>query len=189
MLYVITYPCDLIRAVQLNLLLRPKTGFYIQQFNVDVFYTHALIPMLVYLGQCSWGQHGAHLGPTGPRLAPCWPHELCYLGWRAPKVSLRGILFSRVKRYYSYFDKHCVRNDITKLIFNTNTTTDWPLWEHPPWIFNLTKTHFGSSPSVPKKLPELNHPRWPQGTYRLLIPFHNGKRWYARYITTVWLHS
>ena len=29
-----------------------------------------------------WGQHGAHLGPTGPRLAPCWPHEACYLGSR-----------------------------------------------------------------------------------------------------------
>ena len=25
---------------------------------------------------------GAHLGPTGPRWAPCWPHKLCYLGWR-----------------------------------------------------------------------------------------------------------
>ena len=23
---------------------------------------------------------GAHLGPTGPRWDPCWPHELCYLG-------------------------------------------------------------------------------------------------------------
>ena len=30
--------------------------------------------------QGSWGQHGAHLGPTGPSWAPCWPHELCYLG-------------------------------------------------------------------------------------------------------------
>ena len=30
--------------------------------------------------QGSWGQHGAHLGPTGPRWAPCWPHKLCYLG-------------------------------------------------------------------------------------------------------------
>ena len=28
----------------------------------------------------SWGQHGAHLGPTGPRWALCWPHKLCYLG-------------------------------------------------------------------------------------------------------------
>ena len=27
----------------------------------------------------SWGQHGAHLGPTGPRWAPCWPREPCYL--------------------------------------------------------------------------------------------------------------
>ena len=30
--------------------------------------------------QGSWGQRGAHLGPTGPRRAPCWPHELWYLG-------------------------------------------------------------------------------------------------------------
>ena len=24
--------------------------------------------------------HGANMGPTGPRWAPCRPHELCYLG-------------------------------------------------------------------------------------------------------------
>ena len=28
----------------------------------------------------SMGQHGAHLGPVGPRWAPCWPHKPCYLG-------------------------------------------------------------------------------------------------------------
>ena len=33
--------------------------------------------------QGSWGQHGAHVGPTGPRWAPCWPHEPCYLGWES----------------------------------------------------------------------------------------------------------
>ena len=30
--------------------------------------------------QGSWGQHGAHLGPVGPRWTPCWSHEPCYLG-------------------------------------------------------------------------------------------------------------
>ena len=30
--------------------------------------------------QVSWGQHGAHLGSTGPRWAQYWPHEPCYLG-------------------------------------------------------------------------------------------------------------
>ena len=30
--------------------------------------------------QGSWGQHGAHLGPVGPRWAPCRPHEPCCLG-------------------------------------------------------------------------------------------------------------
>ena len=32
--------------------------------------------------QSSWGQYGTHLGLTGPRWAPCWPHELGYLGTR-----------------------------------------------------------------------------------------------------------
>ena len=35
----------------------------------------------IFLIASSWGQHGAYLGPTGPRWAPCWPHEPCYLGY------------------------------------------------------------------------------------------------------------
>ena len=38
------------------------------------------IKMIVPREQSSWGQHGAHLGPVGPRWAPCWPHEPCYQG-------------------------------------------------------------------------------------------------------------
>ena len=30
--------------------------------------------------QGSWDQHGSHLGPVGPRWAPCCPHEPCYQG-------------------------------------------------------------------------------------------------------------
>ena len=51
---------------------------------------------------------GVHLGPIGPRWAPCWPHEPCYRGcfswirlsswsaWPWPKITdvLRGLLFS-----------------------------------------------------------------------------------------------
>ena len=36
--------------------------------------------------QDSWDQHGAHLGLRGPRWAPCWPHELSYLGTYSSKV-------------------------------------------------------------------------------------------------------
>ena len=41
--------------------------------------------------QSSWGQHGAHPGPVGPRWPPCWPmnlatRELCASG--APAVCL-----------------------------------------------------------------------------------------------------
>ena len=35
-----------------------------------------LLPWL----QGSRDRHGVRLGPTGPMWAPCWPHELCYLG-------------------------------------------------------------------------------------------------------------
>ena len=37
--------------------------------------------------QSSWGQHGPHLGPVGPRRALCWPHEPCNLG--GPVVLIR----------------------------------------------------------------------------------------------------
>ena len=33
--------------------------------------------------QSSLGQHGSHLGPVGPRWAPCWPHDPCYQGSQA----------------------------------------------------------------------------------------------------------
>ena len=54
--------------------------------SIGSVYGCLLVPIVVYLNkvcpwwQGSWGQHGAHLEPTGPRWAPCWPHELCYLG-------------------------------------------------------------------------------------------------------------
>ena len=32
--------------------------------------------------------HGAHLGPTGHRWTPCWPHELCYLGYVSPWITM-----------------------------------------------------------------------------------------------------
>ena len=47
----------------------------------------------------SWGQHGAHLGPTGPRWDPRWPHELCYLGGnlsrRPNRIQLSRVLGNR----------------------------------------------------------------------------------------------
>ena len=36
------------------------------------------------------GQHGAHLGPVGPRWAPCWPHEPCYRGIEIEPIELQN---------------------------------------------------------------------------------------------------
>ena len=46
------------------------------------------------------GPTWAHLGPTGPRWAPCWPHELCYVGrYCAVCMSINGTTTS----IYLYF--------------------------------------------------------------------------------------
>ena len=37
--------------------------------------------------------HGAHLGPLGPRWAPCWPYEPCYQGGFISK----GVTCERLK--------------------------------------------------------------------------------------------
>ena len=78
--------------------------------------------------QSSWGQHVAHLGPVGPRWAPCWPREPCYQG-RHPNrrailrhqytmplgdkdpcksqfVSVKGIHAYRTTRDYSAEHRH-----------------------------------------------------------------------------------
>ena len=60
--------------------------------------------------QSSWGQHGAHLGPVGPRWAPCWPHEPCYQGLLASerfvKITLMytSLMEHRKSTKLTYFD-------------------------------------------------------------------------------------
>ena len=50
--------------------------------------------------QISWGQHGAHLGPVGPRSVPCWPQEHCYqgmfAGWRATLGNMARLYSTRI---------------------------------------------------------------------------------------------
>ena len=93
-MYIYCLPCQ----VQGDLVQVDSTGIRphdnIQIVRQGLFYTVRLIKEQVEVRwdggrdtglpwqQGSWGQHGAHLGPTGPRWAPCWPHELCYLGWK-----------------------------------------------------------------------------------------------------------
>ena len=36
--------------------------------------------------------HGANMGPTGPRWAPCWPRELCYLDFYEHGHSIQNIV-------------------------------------------------------------------------------------------------
>ena len=53
--------------------------------------------------QGSWGQHGAHLGPTGPRWAPCWPHELCSLGTLNHSIATpKGVFYEVPVFHYGY---------------------------------------------------------------------------------------
>ena len=58
------------------------------------------------------GQHGAHLSPTGPRWAPCWPHELGYPGciylyllWILKKLSIT--MQKNITLFGSYWVDFC----------------------------------------------------------------------------------
>ena len=52
--------------------------------------------------QGSWGPHGAHLGPVGPRWVPCRPHEPCYLGCHCDGYSRAA---DKCTIYLSYLDE------------------------------------------------------------------------------------
>ena len=51
------------------------------------------------------GPTWAHLGPTGPRWASCWPHEPCYLGYHTSQnlrwryFQMRSWRFNRRKQF------------------------------------------------------------------------------------------
>ena len=67
-----------------------------RQFNEPIKYfqdyMHNFMSIAYPDSKVRRGQHGAHLGPVGPRLAPCWPHEPCYQGSYVSSWYLIGVV-------------------------------------------------------------------------------------------------
>ena len=94
--------------------------------GLNILFQFLLLTAILFFGhvsgsrpgvQGSWGQHMAHLGPTAPRWAPCWPHELCYLGW-----TIKCCVFGAQCKYkisiednYNFHEK--TKHDQTECIF------------------------------------------------------------------------
>ena len=73
--------------------------------------------------------HGAHLGPTGPRWAPCWPHELCYLGLDANKSTMGAGAWCLGNDVH-FTDIHCIspfisRNDTFRNVPHCEDLFSW----------------------------------------------------------------
>ena len=74
--------------------------------------------------QRSWGQHGAHLGPVGPRWAPCWPYEPCYqgifylLGFCTWYMVLMQVAYFSVGTFFTYFLRFAQKRHVYKVITN-----------------------------------------------------------------------
>ena len=64
---------------------------------------------------------GAHLGPTGPRWAPCWPHDPCYLGdIMSDRIAYSGIiLIGRSTNWMSKLKE--IRKGLFVFCFNDGT--------------------------------------------------------------------
>ena len=72
-------------------------------------------PKLTSLIARFMGQHGAHLGPTGPRWAPCWAHELCYLGQCTSGPRKQIQLQRKVKQHCNYLSQKCIWKSVCKM--------------------------------------------------------------------------
>ena len=90
--------------------------------------------------QGSWGQHGAHLGPTGPWWAPCWPHELCYLGCYPFEVLLHLWAKQAERIYQCYYDrfKHTIFLTLVSARNHKNrcNTSQIARYMEPTWVLS-----------------------------------------------------
>ena len=91
--------------------------------------------------QGSWVQHGAHLGPVGPKWAPCWPHESCYQRseWRWRRVDVSYIvplqyIPQNIQQIYFCVTKQVYLCVIIKLFCGD---IEWWISEYSPnpWVF------------------------------------------------------
>ena len=79
------------------------------------------------------GQHGAHLGPVGPRWALCWPHEPCYQGRLAKEFTghYKLLYYYLIRLQFEYIiHKHLNTPDLPCLLENV----------HMPWIMKNSWT-------------------------------------------------
>ena len=83
--------------------------------------------------------HGAIMGPTGPRWAPCWPHELCYLGGVA--VCLHKPLVTMVFRLHNKCKGGVKCNVFDKFMWIVFVNVkDWRQWP-PKTLEQANKVH------------------------------------------------
>ena len=80
---------SIITATSQEQLKSPENQLFNSLFSLTTEETstvHSIVPLwgesttdwrMTLTKQSSWGQHWAHLGPVGPRWAPCWSHEHC----------------------------------------------------------------------------------------------------------------
>ena len=83
--------------------------------------------------------HGAHLGPTGPRWAPCWPHELCYLGiW--PIMSSHLVFnISNALHFISLVTQRMMFRIISYLVLYTRLFVKFSFYPRPVLAFGYCR--------------------------------------------------
>ena len=103
---------------------KTSTGWqYVLRYNFlmsvsIIFLTYEMMIDDIHDSKIHGTNMGPHLGPTGPRWAPCWPHELCYLGWYHPSYNDKNIAWDvhLRQRKYSPGQKYInIRQNMTKL--------------------------------------------------------------------------
>ena len=95
-------------------------------------YNQSVITLIARFMGPTWGP----LGPTGPRWAPCWPHEPCYLGVHVnktlPKCTDTGVisifnLSNKIMDYY-YSCECQMKSSQTKAVSTVVCSAEVKAW-------------------------------------------------------------
>ena len=109
--------------------------------------------------QDSWGQHGAHLGQTGPRWAPCWPHEFAVWVNRHRRIeefrikifvdSIEHFLVFRLRKWIRIYTTICYTSIFSTYVWKSFLQVSFMLHRTFDWFISLDWTHNLHCPFIP----------------------------------------
>ena len=114
--------------------------------------------------QSSWGQNGANLGPIGPRWAPCWLHEPCYLGILFQELQKMHLHFLHTRMWQKFeINPRIIQQSVCPTLVGPWSPINWRRNEpgHQQWDIKLVLCeYFTQHNKLIQSCSQIFHRRW-----------------------------